>query len=135
MARNVLDLPDLAESHPKTLDRLADRGRIDGAVEAFTKSHSMDETVRLCTEGDVPCGPINSIADIFADPHFAARETIARVTDDTLGEIAIPNVLPQLSATPGKITHLGPTKGDWNAHVRGILADEDQLRPQARDRM
>jgi crotonobetainyl-CoA:carnitine CoA-transferase CaiB-like acyl-CoA transferase len=133
MARNVLNRPDLAESHPATADRLTDRPLIEGAVEAFTKSHSMTEAVRLCTEGDVPCGSINSIADIFADPHFAARETIARVSDDTLGEIAVPNVLPHLSVTPGAITHLGPVKGDWNEHIQEILANGDQLRPRARD--
>ncbi len=68
MARNVLARSDLAESHPKTADRVADRAVIDGIVETFTKQHPMTEIVRICTDGDVPCGPINSIADIFADP-------------------------------------------------------------------
>ena len=129
MAVNVLARPDLATSHPKTADRLADRPLIDGLVEAFTKQHPMAEVVNLCTAGDVPCGPINTIADIFDDPHFAARGTISRVIDDALGEIAIPNVLPRLSETPGEITHLGPALGDWNARVREILADESQVRP------
>ncbi len=128
MAVNVLERPDLAESHPKTADRLADRGLIDGVVEAFTGGHPMTEVVRLCTAGDVPCGPINTIADIFADPHFAARETIARIEDQALGEIAIPNVLPHLSHTPGEISHLGPALGDWNRRIKDILADDNQLR-------
>ncbi len=130
MAVNVLERPDLAESHPKTADRLAARALIDGVVEAFTRSHPMTEIVRLCTGGDVPCGPINTIADIFADPHFAARQTIARIADETLGEIAVPNVLPHLSQTPGEISHLGPTLGDWNRRITDILADESQLRPR-----
>lgn len=128
LAVNVLERPDLAESHPKTADRLAARALIDGVVEAFTRSHPMTEIVRLCTGGDVPCGPINTIADIFADPHFAARETIARIEDETLGEIAIPNVLPHLSQTPGEISHLGPTLGDWNRRIKDILDDDNQLR-------
>jgi crotonobetainyl-CoA:carnitine CoA-transferase CaiB-like acyl-CoA transferase len=128
MAVNVLNRPDLAESHPRTADRLAGRALIDGVVEAFTSSHPMAEVVDLCTEGDVPCGPINTIADIFADPHFKARQTIARVTDEVLGEIAVPNVLPHLSQTPGEITHLGPAIGDWNERIKAILADERELR-------
>jgi len=76
----------------------------------------------------VPCGPINTIADIFADPHYAARGTIARVEDDALGEIAVPNVFPTLSETPGRITHLGPKFGDWNRHLDEILADDTQIR-------
>ena len=39
---------------------------------------------------DVPWGPINSIADIFEDPHFAARENILRVVDERAGELALP---------------------------------------------
>ncbi|MCB1510204.1 MAG: CoA transferase [Hyphomicrobiaceae bacterium] len=126
MARNVLKQPDLAESHPKTADRLADRDRIDGAVEAFTKQHPQADVVRLCTEGDVPCGAINSIADIFADPHFAARGTIARVASEGLGEIAVPNVLPRLSETPGEISHLGPELGDWNDYVLNTLINDER---------
>jgi succinyl-CoA:(S)-malate CoA-transferase subunit A/succinyl-CoA:(S)-malate CoA-transferase subunit B len=131
MAINVLDRPDLAISHPKTADRLADRALIDGVVEMFTKAHPMAKIVRLCTDGDVPCGPINTIADIFTDPHFAARGTILRVADQTLGEIAIPNIVPRLSRTPGRIASLGPALGDWNQRVEDILADESQLRPVA----
>ena len=125
MARNVLNKPELAESHPKTADRLADRDLIDGTVEAFTKSHAQADVVRLCTEGDVPCGSINSIADIFEDPHFAARETMTRFMDEKLGEIVVPSVLPRLSDTPGEITHLGPELGDWNDYVLNTLIKDD----------
>lgn len=129
MARNVLKRPELAESHPKTADRLADRDLIDGTVEAFTKAHVQADVVRLCTEGDVPCGPINSIADIFEDPHFAARETMTRFMDEKLGEIVVPSVLPRLSETPGEITHLGPELGDWNDYVlNALIKDDSEIR-------
>ena len=128
MAVDVLARPDLAESHPKTADRLAARALIDGVVEAFCHSHPATEVVRLCVQGEVPCGPINSIAEIFADPHFKARQTIVRMTDEALGEIAIPNVVARLSETPGRITHLGPALGDWNQRIKTILADDAQLR-------
>jgi len=130
MATRVLGRHDLAASHPKTADRLADRAMIDGVVEAFTRQHPMADVVRLCTEGDVPCGPINTIADIFADPHFAARGTIARIEDPALGEIAVPDVLPRLSGTPGRITHLGPGLGDWNERVREIISEDSEIRIQ-----
>ena len=129
MATKVLLRPSLAESHPTTADRLADRETIDAAVEAFTKSHPMTEVVALCTAGDVPCGAINSIADIFADEHFAARGVLAEVLHDTLGEIVIPNVLPRLSRTPGEIDNLGPSLGDWDGdRLARLLADENEVR-------
>ena len=129
MARNVLDKPELAESHPRTADRLADRDMIDGLVEIFTKAHPQADVVRLCTEGDVPCGAINSIADIFEDPHFAARETMTRFMHDTLGEIVVPSVLPRLSETPGEIESLGPALGSWNDYVLNkLIKDDSEIR-------
>ncbi|MBT6910380.1 MAG: CoA transferase, partial [Rhodospirillaceae bacterium] len=67
MARNVLDRPDLADSHPTTADRVADRDLIDGAVRNFTLANPSAEVVAICAGGEVPCATINSIADIFAD--------------------------------------------------------------------
>jgi succinyl-CoA:(S)-malate CoA-transferase subunit A len=129
LARNVLGKPELAESHPRTADRLADRDLIEGTVETFTKAHPQTEVVRLCTEGDVPCGPINSIADIFEDPHFAARETLTRFMHDKLGVIVVPSVLPRLSETPGAIESLGPPLGDWNDYVLNkLIKDDSEIR-------
>ena len=128
LARNVLGRPDLADSHPRTVDRLADRDLIDGVVEAFTLAHPMHDVVDLCTEGDVPCGPINSIAEIFEDPHFAARGAIAHVRHPELGEIAVPATFPHLSDTPGHIDRLGPVLGDFNDRLDALLADENEVR-------
>ncbi|HCU90661.1 MAG TPA: carnitine dehydratase [Gammaproteobacteria bacterium] len=129
MAKNVLKMPKLAKSHPTTEARLADRETIECAVEAFTKAHPMAEVVRRCTEGDVPCGAINSIKDIFADEHFSERGVLTEFLHETLGEIVIPSVLPRLSKTPGTIESLGPNLGDWNGrNLLKILEDETQIR-------
>jgi len=128
MARNVLDAPELAESHPTTADRIADRDRIDEIVETFTKAHPMEEVVAQCTAGDVPCGAVNSIEDIFNDEHFAARGTLAEIVHDSVGRLVMPNVLPRLSATPGAINAAGPRLGDWNDELRRILDDDTEIR-------
>ena len=129
MAVNVLKEPELAESHPTTADRIADRERIDSLVRGFTIKHAMADVVALCTEGDVPCGPINSIADIFDDPHVAARGLLKRIDDAGLGEIIVPDALPRLSETPGRVRHLGPALGDWNRYVREtLIRNDDEIR-------
>ncbi|MFP6700004.1 MAG: CoA transferase [Alphaproteobacteria bacterium] len=119
MARNVLDRPDLGDSHPTTADRVAARPLIDGAVSCFTTAYSTKEVVEICSRGEVPCSAINSIADIFEDPQFEARGTLQRIQHALLGEIVIPDVLPRLSGTPGAIDGLGPRLGDWNDKVYG----------------
>ncbi|MEM7210605.1 MAG: CoA transferase [Pseudomonadota bacterium] len=130
LARNVLNRADLADSHPRTADRLADRAVIDQVVETWTKSLPMAEVVRLCNKGDVPCGPINSIAEIFEDPHFEARGTIETFEHPVLGALKVPAVLPHLSETPGRIDRLGPELGDWNDRVDALLKDEHEIRVQ-----
>ncbi|MEM7060338.1 MAG: CoA transferase [Pseudomonadota bacterium] len=130
LARNVLNRADLADRFPRTPDRLAERDLIDGVVETFTMAYPMEQVVQLCTDGDVPCGPVNSIEDIFADPHFEARGTLETYQHPELGEIKVPTVLPRLSETPGRIINLGPELGNWNERVEAILRDATQIRGQ-----
>jgi len=129
MATNVLKRPELVTSHPTTRSRLDDRAFIDGLVEELTSSMPMKEVVEVCTAGDVPCGAVNSIADIFADPHFAARETLTRFQHEQLGEIVVPSVLPKLSETPGAVDQLGEPLGASNDYVLGeLINDDDEIR-------
>jgi len=69
----------------------------------------------------VPCGPINSIADIAEDPHFQARGNLLHMMDALVGEVVIPSVLPRLSDTPGRVTNLGPSLGADNDAIYGDL--------------
>jgi formyl-CoA transferase len=71
----------------------------------------------------VPFGGIYTAADIATDPHFAARDNLARVSDAELGEVVMPAVVPRLEGTPGRIAHAGPSIGAHNAEIyEGLLA-------------
>ena len=90
------------------------RADVDAHVGRWTSSLDKADVLRICEEYQVPCGPINSIEEIFADPQYAARENIARVADPRFapGEtLAVANVVPRLNGTPGGIDHLGPSLG------------------------
>ncbi len=97
--------------------RYAHFDEVNGLVAEWTGSLSQSEVLERCREGAVPSGPINSIADIFADPHFAARENMIQVEDERAGTLTVPNVVPRLSETPGKVNHLGRTLGADNEAV------------------
>jgi crotonobetainyl-CoA:carnitine CoA-transferase CaiB-like acyl-CoA transferase len=110
---HAMGCPELA-TNPRYAcmhDRVAQRDEVNAIVAAWVGSHTRDDLMRVCLEAEVPCGPINTIADIFADPHYQARENLVRVPDPELGEIVIPSIVPRLSLTPGKIDHLGRHKG------------------------
>ncbi|MEW5727760.1 MAG: CoA transferase [Pseudomonadota bacterium] len=101
--------------------RLADRAQVDGLVSVWCGARKAEEVQALCLEFDVPVAPLNTIADIFADPQFKARETLLPVDEPGLGSVTIPGVIPKLSATPGRVTHLGPRLGESNQRVYGGL--------------
>jgi succinyl-CoA:(S)-malate CoA-transferase subunit B len=97
--------------------RLAEREVVNRVVSAWTGARSQSEVLALCNEGQVPCGPIHNVADIFDDPQYAARENVVKFTDRHGDSISMPGVLPRLSMTPGSIEHLGPTLGEHNREV------------------
>ena len=97
------------------------RAVVDGLVTAWAQEHTQQEAVSLCDKAEVPCGIVASVDEIFRDPHYAARGNIARVSDPRAGELAVPNVVPRLTGTPGGIDTLGPALGQHNAEVYGRL--------------
>lgn len=72
---------------------------------------------------------VYSMADCFADPHFAARGMLARIAHDQLGDVAVAAPVPRLSATPGRIERAGGEIGENTREVlREYLAmDEAQI--------
>ena len=88
------------------------RAEIDQMVGDWTGARNRDEVVSLCEAGQVPCGPIYAIDEIFEDPQFQARDNWKEMTDSRIGRLKVPNVVPRLTETPGGIDHLGGTLGD-----------------------
>jgi crotonobetainyl-CoA:carnitine CoA-transferase CaiB-like acyl-CoA transferase len=115
----VIANPELAdeERFGTRKKRVVEREAINRLVTEWTMSLPRDEVIKRCCDGDVPCGPINSIADIFEDEQFTLRDTLVRVKDDRVGELAVQGVVPKLSETPGKIKHLGADLGANNREV------------------
>jgi succinyl-CoA:(S)-malate CoA-transferase subunit A len=119
--------PDLLERFGDQKPRLANRKIVLAEVEAWTSSMPRDDVIRVCTENGVPAGAVNTIADIFADPHVQARGSLATVQVPGIGPVTVPNVFPKLSETPGEIDSLGPALGDANdAIYRGELGLTDE---------
>ncbi|RAU20130.1 carnitine dehydratase [Paramagnetospirillum kuznetsovii] len=119
----ALGRPELAapESWGLLRNRLAARDGVNALVSAWTEARTRDEVMRLCLEFEVPAAPLNSIADIFADPQFQARDNLLTVMDPDLGAVVVPGVVPKLSLTPGGVERLGPRLGDGNDRVYGEL--------------
>jgi succinyl-CoA:(S)-malate CoA-transferase subunit A len=126
---SAMGRPELAEEemYGVQANRLAARAAVDQMVVDWVGSHTRDEVMELCLEAEVPCGGVNSIADIFQDPQFQAREMLVPVEVEGVGEVVVPGVLPKLSATPGRITGLGPKLGSATEEIlRDLLGLGDE---------
>lgn len=115
--------PDLAspEKWGSLRARLDAREQVDGMVGVWCGARKAHEVVDACLAHDVPVAQLNSIADIFTDPQVQARGTLHKVTEPGLGEVTIPDVLPRLSASPGRIAQLGPRLGGSTDDILGGL--------------
>ena len=97
--------------------RVQHRNEIDEMMETWISERTAQECFDILAN-DIPIGPIHSIAGIFEDPHFEARDNIVEVTDEKWGTVKMQGVVPKLSRTPGEVKWIGP---DLGTHTTEIL--------------
>lgn len=105
---------------------------LDALIGQWCGRHSLEETERWLQQADVPASRIFTLADIFADPHYQARDMLPRPHDPDLGPVAMAGVVPRLSATPGAIRHPGKPAG---SDTRAVLRDWLRLESPAIDQL
>ena len=111
--------PEMAEDprFATNAKRVESEKEIDAAILAWTGTLDSGAALEVLRRAEVPNGPIYSVADMMADPHFNARgmfETV-RVAGKPL---RIPAIPPRLGDTPGRTDAPGPALG---AHTDEVL--------------
>lgn len=105
--------PDLAQDP----DLASNTGRVkrvdelDAAIGAWTAGRSVDEALAALEQAQVPSGKIYTVADIAADPHYAARGMLQSVRLDDGSDLSLPGFVPKLSLTPGGHRRNAPRLG------------------------
>jgi len=80
------------------IERAKHGAAIDAIVGAWVAGRDYAEMAGRLRCGDVTYTRIYDMADIFADPQYAARGMLAKVPDEELGEVTVPAPVPRLSA-------------------------------------
>jgi crotonobetainyl-CoA:carnitine CoA-transferase CaiB-like acyl-CoA transferase len=130
----AMKMPELA-SDPRFAEqnvRSENVDQIDEIVAAWTRSHDLIEIERILEAASVPASRIFTMADIFRDPHFSARDMLIKVPDDDLGTVTLAGIVPKLSATPGRVVWSGHRTGQ---DTRAILRRFAHLSDQEIDRL
>ena len=112
--------PDLA-ADPALADnagRVQRADELDAAIGAWTRERTVEQVLAALDAASVPGGRINTIADIAADPHYAARGMLQTQTLPDGTVLAVPGVVPKLSRTPGERRRDAPALGEHTQQVR-----------------
>jgi len=102
-------------------DRIANRIVLIALMREVTVTRGTAEWVALFERVGVPCGPINTIADVFEDPQVKARGTQIRMAHPVAGEIPLVASPLRLSQTPVQYRRAPPTLGQDTHEVLGDL--------------
>jgi len=114
--------------------RAENQEAIESIISEWARERDAAEIDRVLADHGVPAGVVATMADVFEDPQFRARDMLVDVEDPAIGTYKAPGVVPKLSATPGQIRWSG--RGDPgvdNAEVFCELLDHtgeelDELR-------
>jgi crotonobetainyl-CoA:carnitine CoA-transferase CaiB-like acyl-CoA transferase len=119
----LIGRPELAADE-RTRDvhrRSTNRDFVTEVVTAWTRERTKREIVEILG-GKVPVGPVHTAADVFADPHTAARGMLAEIDlPGDNGRVAIAGTPIKLAATPGGVYRRPPLLGEHTAEVLAEL--------------
>jgi formyl-CoA transferase len=95
-------------------------------VAKWVKDRTFQQAQQELDEAGVPISLVCSIADIFEDPQYKARENIIEVEDPVIGPVKMPGVVPKFSLNPGRVISTAPILGQHNHEIYGRLLGYSQ---------
>lgn len=118
----VLGLEDIIDK-PEFIDqpnRFKNRAAVNAALETATIHKDGQEWIDLLNEAGIPCGPINTLDQTFADPQVIHLGVAQKVTSPVRGDIEIVGQPVHMSASSNRMARPSPEYGE---HTNEILSD------------
>ena len=97
--------------------RFQNRHLLDPVIAQWMEQRTSEEVMRLLEEARVPCGQVNNMAEMMADPQVKAREMVVDVEYPEVGKVPLPGIVPKFSQTPGRIQRRAPMVGEHNSEI------------------
>jgi len=97
--------------------RVKHRAALAGRIEVITVTQPRAHWLSLLEAHDIPCGPINDYAQVFADAQVVAREMVVQTEHPTLGHLRTLGSPVKMSATPPDVSRRAPQLGEHTDEV------------------
>jgi formyl-CoA transferase len=110
-------------SHPDYVDdtrRVRNRAALANLIESITMAKPRGYWLAIFEASGLPCGPINTYDQVFADAHIRARGMVVETNHPTLGRISTLGSPIKMSATPPIVGRPAPLLGE---HTREVLRE------------
>jgi CoA:oxalate CoA-transferase len=93
------------------------RDQVAALIEGWTRTRPKAEVVSTLTTAGVPAAPVNTVAEMVADPQVQAREMFVELDDPVYGPVKTTGTPLKLSETPGRVRWLAPLPGQHNEEI------------------
>lgn len=110
-------------------ERFENSAALTALINERLAEKTKTEWMAFFREADVPCGPIYSLEETFADPQVKAREMVRTMTDAAAGAVPVLANPVKLSRTPARYARSAPALGQ---HTGDILAELGYAEAQIR---
>ncbi|MDQ3702118.1 MAG: CoA transferase, partial [Chloroflexota bacterium] len=90
-------------------------------VADVTRRETSDSWYRRLEAAGVPCGILNRVDQVAADPHLAARGFFQDVPHPLGGQVRVTASPIHLSETPVRLERAGPLLGEHNEEILAEL--------------
>ena len=123
---NAFGTPELADDprFATNAARIGHRDVLAQIITGHTLRHTRDELLAAMEAIGVPAGPINTVEDIFTDPHILARGMRVDLPDPGAKGGTIPGVASPMVISGERMTAPRPSPA-LGAHTQQVLADPD----------
>ncbi|UUZ74344.1 CoA transferase [Polaromonas sp. P1(28)-13] len=120
----VANIPELGVNplFAQNRDRVLNRAQLVPILEAVMRTRSKTDWLAALEAAKVPCGAINNLAEVFADPQIEARHMITQWQHPVKNDLRLVSSPIKLSATPVRTDLPPPLLGQHTEEVlRGVL--------------
>jgi crotonobetainyl-CoA:carnitine CoA-transferase CaiB-like acyl-CoA transferase len=110
-------------------DRVTNAVKLDEYISAWCHARSRETAIEELTDMGGAVGPLETVETMLHNPQVLARESVTRVPDPLLGQIAMANVFP---ASQPQTAPWAPRPAVVGQHTDEVLAHDLGLNRRAR---